>query len=36
MAHGKVVEIGTHEALMARNGAYTELYNLQLNEAKTA
>jgi ABC-type multidrug transport system fused ATPase/permease subunit len=36
LAHGKVVEAGTHDALMARNGAYTELYKMQLNDTKTA
>jgi len=36
MAHGKVVEAGTHDALMARKGAYTELYKMQLNDTKTA
>ena len=36
MAHGKVVETGTHETLLAHGGAYTKLYNLQVNEAKIA
>ena len=36
MAHGKVVETGTHETLLAHDGAYTKLYNLQANEAKIA
>jgi ABC-type multidrug transport system fused ATPase/permease subunit len=36
MADGQVIETGTHEALLARGGAYTDLYNLQLNEAKSA
>ena len=36
MAHGKVVETGTHETLLAYDGAYTKLYNLQANEAKIA
>ena len=34
MAHGKVVETGTHETLLAHDGAYTKLYNLQVNETK--
>ena len=36
MAHGKVVETGTHETLLAHDGAYTKLYNLQVNETKIA
>jgi subfamily B ATP-binding cassette protein MsbA len=36
MADGQVIETGTHKALLARGGAYTDLYNLQLNEAKSA
>lgn len=29
MDEGRIVEQGTHEQLLAKNGAYTELYNLQ-------
>jgi ATP-binding cassette subfamily B multidrug efflux pump len=29
---GRIVEYGTHDALLARNGYYTELYNKQLLE----
>ncbi|HWG50908.1 MAG TPA: ABC transporter ATP-binding protein [Candidatus Acidoferrales bacterium] len=30
--HGRIVELGTHEELLARNGYYTQLYNKQLLE----
>ncbi|HZP62731.1 MAG TPA: ABC transporter ATP-binding protein [Terriglobales bacterium] len=33
---GKIVELGTHEELLARNGYYTDLYNKQLLEEELA
>ncbi len=32
LAHGEIVELGSHDELLARNGYYTELYNKQLLE----
>lgn len=31
MNHGKVIEQGTHEQLLAQNGFYTDLYNSQFS-----
>jgi ATP-binding cassette subfamily B protein len=33
---GRIVELGTHDELIARNGYYTELYNKQLLEEELA
>ena len=30
---GRVIERGTHEQLLAQNGAYTRLYNSQFDQA---
>ena len=32
MDHGKVVEMGRHEELLAKNGRYTELYHMQFKD----
>jgi subfamily B ATP-binding cassette protein MsbA len=32
MDGGRVIETGTHEELMARNGQYAVLYRMQFNE----
>jgi ABC-type transport system involved in cytochrome bd biosynthesis fused ATPase/permease subunit len=29
LEHGKVVELGTHDELMARNGRYRTMFDLQ-------
>ena len=33
---GRIVELGTHEELIARNGYYSDLYNKQLLEEELA
>ena len=33
---GRIVELGTHDQLIARNGYYTDLYNKQLLEEALA
>ncbi|MBR7088634.1 MAG: ABC transporter ATP-binding protein, partial [Mogibacterium sp.] len=33
MDHGDIVEQGTHEELLARNGTYADLYNSQFENA---
>ena len=33
MDHGDIVEVGSHDELMERNGFYTKLYNAQFEEA---
>ncbi|MFA6709295.1 MAG: ATP-binding cassette domain-containing protein, partial [Fusobacterium sp.] len=35
MNKGKIVEIGKHEELLSKNGAYTKLYNIQFKGRKT-
>ncbi|MDN5873787.1 MAG: lipid A export permease/ATP-binding protein MsbA [Sinobacteraceae bacterium] len=32
--HGEIAETGTHDALMARDGAYAALYRMQFNETE--
>jgi ABC-type multidrug transport system ATPase subunit len=33
---GQIVELGTHDELLSRNGYYTDLYNKQLLEEELA
>ena len=33
MDHGDIVEVGSHDELMKRNGFYAKLYNAQFEEA---
>jgi len=32
--HGRIVELGNHESLMARNGFYAEMYHREILQAK--
>jgi ATP-binding cassette subfamily B protein len=32
--HGRIIELGNHESLMARNGAYAEMYEREMLQAK--
>jgi len=33
LEHGRIIESGTHDALLARNGAYAALWRLQTGDA---
>ena len=32
MNHGDIVEVGTHDELLAKNGFYANLYNAQFED----
>ncbi len=32
MEHGQIVELGSHQALLAQKGIYTRLHHLQFHE----
>jgi ABC-type multidrug transport system fused ATPase/permease subunit len=34
MHHGKIIEHGTHDELMAKNGKYREMYTIQASAYK--
>ena len=36
MNHGDIVEQGTHEELLDKNGFYADLYNSQFNEEEAS
>ena len=36
MKEGRIIESGTHQTLLAMNGTYTHLYNMQFNEHRSA
>ena len=36
VSHGRIVERGTHEQLLARDGEYRKLYELQFGEVEGA
>ena len=36
LSHGRIVERGTHDELMARGGEYRKLYELQFGDADAA